>query len=346
MKKGRNLIIVKTKTRLDKLTETFNTVGQAMFKIQQERSNFFDSAKNVALKKSKSKVQNQVGSGEVEDYQKEDRKYKESLDIMQRELSKSLKVKVIDRSFLPSFLFSPDDIVVVIGQDGLVANTAKYVNDIPIIGVNPDPERFDGVLLPFNLSNYEQMIERVVLGNYNAKNVTMAEAKMNDGQRLLAFNDLFIGPSSHTSARYQITHNGYTENHSSSGLIVSTGAGSTGWLSSLFNMASGIGGFKKASPQPGIPESAEINSNTVPIHLPWDTQKIVFVVREPFVSRTSQASIAAGYVNQGEELVLESLMSEKGVIFSDGIESDFIQFNSGSIATIGIAKEKAQLVIQ
>ena len=65
-----------------------------------------------------------------------------------------------------------------------------------------------------------------------------------------------------------------------------------------------------------------------------------------FVSRTSQASIAAGYVNQGEELVLESLMSEKGVIFSDGIESDFIQFNSGSIATIGIAKEKAQLVIQ
>lgn len=33
-----------------------------------------------------------------------------------------------------------------------------------------------------------------------------------------------------------------------------------------------------------------------------------------------------------------------GVIFSDGIESDFLNFNSGSIATIGIAKEKARLV--
>ena len=334
---NRNLIIVKAKTRLEKLTETFNTVGQAMFQIQQQRSNFFDSAKNVAFKKAKSSVKNKIGSGEVDDYKREDKKYKESLDIMQRSLSRHLKVKVIDRSFLPSFMFSPDDIVVVIGQDGLVANTAKYVTDIPIIGVNPEPERFDGVLLPFNLSNYERVIEQVVSGNYLSKKITMAEAKMNDGQRLLAFNDLFVGPSSHTSARYQITHGGHSENHSSSGLIVSTGAGSTGWLSSLFNMANGIRSFSTTS--------ARENSHQG-FKMPWDTDKLIFVVREPFVSRTSQANIAAGYVQTGNELVLESLMSEHGVIFSDGIESDFITFNSGSIVTIGVAKEKAELVIQ
>ena len=83
-------------------------------------------------------------------------------------------------------------------------------------------------------------IERVLAGKYNYEMVTMAETELNDGQKLLAFNDFFIGPSSHTSARYEITFDGHSENHSSSGIIVSTGAGSTGWLSSLFNMANSI----------------------------------------------------------------------------------------------------------
>ncbi|MFT5618780.1 MAG: NAD kinase [Arenicella sp.] len=337
MKKERNLIIVKSKTRLEKLTENFNTVGQAMFQIEQQRSNFFEAASNMKFKKSRSKVASSLGSGNIDDYQKEDKKYKTSLDTLQREMSKSLKTKVIDRSFLHSFIFSPNDIVVVIGQDGLVANTAKYVTDIPIIGVNPEPERFDGVLLPFNLANYEKVVEKVLEGNYQAKKVTMAEAKMNDGQRLLAFNDLFIGPNTHTSARYQITHSGYTENHSSSGLIVSTGAGSTGWLSSLFNMAKGVSNLSNQAPNLANPQND--------FNLPWDTEKLVYIVREPFVSRTSQAQVISGYIQPNDELVLESLMSENGLIFSDGIQTDFMNFNSGSIATIGIAKEKAELVI-
>jgi len=334
-KGGRNLIIVKTKTRLERLTENFNTVGQAMFQIKQQRANFFGSAKNVKFKKSKERVKDMVGSGEVADYQQEDKKYKASLDEVQNRLSRLVKVKVIDRSFLPSFLFTPNDIVVVIGQDGLVANTAKYVTDIPIIGVNPEPERFDGVLLPFDVNNYERIVERVLAGQEQVVNVTMAEAATNDGQRLLAFNDLFIGPSSHSSAKYQITHNGYTENHSSSGMIVSTGAGSTGWLSSFFNMVGGI---------QGLDSSHQASTESSGFKLAWDARKLVFVVREPFRSRTSQTAITAGYVSEDNELMLESLMSENGIIFSDGIQTDFLNFNSGTMLTVGIAKEKAVLV--
>lgn len=44
-------------------------------------------------------------------------------------------------------------------------------------------------------------------------------------------------------------------------------------------------------------------------------------------------------------LVVESLMPMNGIIFSDGIEADFLKFNAGNIATIGIAKEKANLVM-
>ena len=38
---ARNLIIVKTKTRLEKLTENFNTVGQAMFNIKATACKLF-----------------------------------------------------------------------------------------------------------------------------------------------------------------------------------------------------------------------------------------------------------------------------------------------------------------
>ena len=77
----------------------------------------------------------------------------------------------------------------------------------------------------------------------------------------------------------------------------------------------------------------------------WENSHLVFVVREPFVSRHSKANIVAGMLEPGKELILESLMPSGGVIFSDGIESDFISFNSGSIAKVGPAKRSARVVV-
>ena len=163
--------------------------------------------------------------------------------------------------------------------------------------------------------------------------ITLAEAKLKDGQRLLAFNDLFIGARSHISARYRVTYGGGAENNSSSGIIVSTGAGSTGWLSSIFNEASGILSFLGAAP-------------VAPVRLDWEEERLLFVVREPFLSRHSQAGIVAGVMESPASLLLESQMPTAGVIFYDGVEADHLDFNSGAIATIGIAPEKANLVVK
>ncbi len=338
-----NVIIVKSKTRLELLTEKFNTTAQAKFYIQQSEKNFMTSRsaslptvkaskmqKNMVEKQSKTVVQ----TSSFDDYQLQHDTFYKSLDIIQKKISKLVKIKIIDRTFLPNFVFSENDVVIVLGQDGLVANTAKYVNNIPILAINPDPARYDGILLPFNTLNFEDTFYEVIENRYKYKLVTMAEAKLNDGQKLLAFNDLFIGPSTHISARYKITHNEITENHSSSGVIVSTGAGSTGWLSSLFNMAAGISRTFYSS-----------NSNIEQKRVEWDSSQLIFVVREPFSSKNSQTNISAGIINQNTELILESQMPENGIIFSDGIETDFIKFNSGAIATIGIANEKAKLVM-
>lgn len=298
-------IVVKNKTRLETLIERFNTKAQAKFYIERLGGNF-------------------------EDYVVEHNTFHASLDQVQKQLSTTIKNKIVERSFLPNYIFTDKNVIVVVGQDGLVANTAKYSKGVPIVAVNPDKQRYDGVLLPFDTSNFVHGIERVVKGAYQYQTMRFALANLNDGQRLLAFNDLFIGAASHISARYKISYNKKTEEQSSSGLLVSTKAGSTGWLSSVFNMAYGVAGMFEKNIKLKRPK--------------LDENDLLFAVREPFQSIKTQTGITAGLIKGKNSLIIESLMPSNGVIFSDGIESDFLKFNSGTIATIGLADEKAILV--
>ncbi len=223
-------------------------------------------------------------------------------------------------------------LVVVIGQDGLVANTAKYVGDLPIVAVNPDPSRNDGVLLPFQIENARSAVRRVLDRKFTQREITLAEVNLNDGQRMLAFNDFFIGCSSHISARYTIEVGRSIESQSSSGVLVSTGAGSTGWLSSLFNMTDGFCRFA------GLPEPEPVTMN-------WEERRLMWAVREPFRSKHSSVGLVAGFLNEGNELVIGSQMPSSGVIFSDGVESDFLEFGSGTIARFTVSKQRARLVV-
>ena len=301
------IIIVTRRTRLQELVARFNTKAQARFYIEHSGGNFSD-------------------------YEMEDDEYRRSFDQLSKSLDMGLKLQVIDRDFLPTFMFMPQDIVVTLGQDGLVANAAKYVKGQPIIAVNPSPRIFDGVLLPFLPGGVAAAVDRLLREKAALRDVTMAEAKLTDGQSLLAFNDLFIGPKTHVSARYRIVWSGKSEPQSSSGVLVSTGAGSTGWLSSIFNMTRGVAGLAGAA-------------FAVPTHLEWEDLRLVFVVREPFISRHSRAEIVAGMIAPGQELVLESLMPSGGVIFSDGTEADFLKFDSGVTAVIRASDQKAHLVM-
>jgi NAD kinase len=300
------IVVVTRKTRLAELVERFNSRGQAKFYITHS-------------------------GGEFSEYEHEDEAYRRSLDMLRRSLNFGLKVHFLDRELVPTCLFVPTDLIVTIGQDGLVANTAKYVGEQPIVAVNPDPERFDGMLLPFQPQEARAAVQAVIQGNAPMRKVTLGEVALDDGQRLLAFNDFFIGAKTHVSARYTIAFGGRSEPHSSSGVLVSTGAGSTGWLSSVFNMASAIAHFSGGSPI------------RRPV-LEWEDPRLFFVVREPFISRHSKAGLVAGVLEAGRELVLESLMPSGGVIFSDGIEADALAFNSGARATIRAARQRAHLV--
>jgi NAD kinase len=305
--KFEKIVLVTRKTRLTELVERFNTLAQAKFYIEHAGQDFAE-------------------------YEREDEAYRRSVELVRRSLEIGLKTQVIERGLVPTFTFLPNDLVVTLGQDGLVANTAKYVGSQPIIAVNPDPARFDGILLPFLPGQVEGAVTSVLEGRSRIRAITLAEAKMNDGQRLLAFNDLFLGAQTHVSARYRIHWKKAEEQQSSSGVLVSTGAGSTGWMSSVFHMAAGVAAMSGGAAVKGV-------------RLDWEDRRLLFVVREPFLSRHSQVNIIAGLVEPQDKLVLESLMPSGGVIFSDGVEADYLQFNSGFTVTVGAAAETAQLVV-
>jgi NAD kinase len=306
------ILLIVRETRLEELKARFNTVSQARFYVEQ------------------------LG-GDFTDYELEDATYRQAVTQAQQVLTQLGRLQVVQRSFLPNFIFGPSDLVVAVGQDGLVANTLKYLDGQPLIGVNPDPRRYDGKLLPFKVRDLATITPEVLRQQRPLKSVTMAKASLNDGQTLYAVNDLFIGPKSHGSARYTLHHGTQRERHSSSGVIVSTGLGSTGWFSSLLAGAQGL--------MAGIGQADRADSRSHFPKLSWDTPYLVFTVREPFPSQTTTTQLVFGRVNDETPLVIESHMPERGVIFSDGFESDFLEFNSGARAEIQVANRQGMLVV-
>lgn len=296
------IIVVTKKTRADELIKRFNNMAQATFYVEKM-------------------------GGDINEYIEEANVYKSSVSSALTELQDLARVQQIDIEYVPSFIFGGDDIVVVIGQDGLVANTLKYLNGQPLIAINPDPVRYDGVLLPFKESDLIHIVRDVLADRRQKKEITMAVAELNDGQILFAVNDFFIGRRTHVSARYSIKINGQEENQSSSGIIVSTGLGSTGWLKSVITGAKGIS---------GVISGSEISDD---FNAPkWNSEYLFYSVREPFPSNTTGTSLVFGKITESFQVI--SQMPENGVIFSDGIEQDFLQFNSGIEAKISVAAKK------
>lgn len=305
------IVIVTRKTVLEELVERHGTLEQAQF-LTINRGQSFD------------------------DIQTAHQRYHASLTKLKAAVPMGVRTQIIERAFLPNFLFSPWDLVATLGQDGLVVNVAKYLQDQPIVAFNPDPMRVDGVLIPFHMEQAADTLHDAVYSFMPAKQHSMARASLVDGQALDAVNDLFIGVQSHTSARYRLRYRGLSEDQSSSGIIVSTGAGSTGWFRSVLTASAGVAA--------GILGPEPIGDLRDRYQFDPESQELRFTVREPFVSRTSSAEIIYGSVGPGESLEIVSQMPHGGVIFSDGMETDFLRFESGMKLSVTLSDRRMNLL--
>jgi len=306
----RKVVVVKRRTRLEELIQRFNTKEQACFYIESLGGDFSDYLH------------------ENEVYQLACKQIEELL------LDLKMRFHFLERRFLANYLFNPDDIIIVLGQDGLVANCLKYLDAQDLIAVNPDPARWSGQLLPFEVKDVRSILLECLLNKRAYQEITMAALSLNDGQQLLAVNDFFIGSRSHSSFRYMLQVDGQREMQSSSGIIISAPLGGSAWLKSLLTGARRImAGFNVVGEQ------------EIKIFESWSDKKLVYTVREPFISLYSSAENCFGTVGAEQKIIIESATPEQGIIFSDGIEEDFLEFNSGSVAQISVAQKVGCLLV-
>ena len=303
------IVLITQPTRLEQMIRRYNNAGQAKFYIESH-------------------------GGDFSDYQAEHDTYKAAVQTAADFLEGYARLQILDRSHVPNYLFGAQDLVIAVGRDGLVANVLKYLDGQCLIGVNPDPQRWDGVLLPFRAEELPKLVPEAFAGKRPVKSVTLAEAVLGDGQVLCGVNDLFLGQRTHTSARYSIRIGGKEEVQSSSGIIISTGLGSTGWLRSILAGAAGISCSCGIGQKPALPGDFGCSS-----------EYLFYTVREPYPSRSTGAGIVFGRIRPDDPLQVISLMPENGVIFSDGVEEDALEFNSGATASVSVAERKGMLVV-
>ena len=244
-----------------------------------------------------------------------------ALAVVSRAIPAKWRRSQVTRADLSRFVFEDGDVVVTVGQDGLVANVARYAGASPVVGINPDPARYDGVLARHAPERLGALLPRVVGGDCAVESRTRCEVRTDDGQRLTALNELFLGHRTHQSARYRLRLDAREERQSSSGVIVATGTGATGWARSIARERAAEGEL----PAPGAPS-------------------LFFFVREAFPSVATGTTLTAGRLGAAP-LCLISEMDEGGAIFGDGVEDDRLEWGYGVCATIAAAPEALRLVI-
>lgn len=231
----------------------------------------------------------------------------------------------VERADLDRFLFGPEDVVVVVGQDGLVANAAKYLTGQPVIGIDADPGRNAGVLVRHRAAQARRLLPYAAGDGATVDELTMVEAVTDDAQRLLALNEIYVGPPGHQTARYTLGLDGAgapgePEPQASSGVLVGTGTGATGWLRSLW----------------------EQRSSALALPAPADA-RLAWFVREAWPSPTTGTTRVEGLLDAGQGLRL-TVESDRLVAFGDGVESDALHLTWGQTIRLTTAEPRLRLV--
>ena len=290
------IIIVTRASELTLLVAEHGTREQARFAVSEEGRNFNELVAR-------------------------DERQRDAVRAVSTTLAPAWRRAHVGRDDLATFLFDPGDVVVAIGQDGLVPNVAKYLDTQLVLGVNPDPDHYEGLLVRHSARQAGALLDRAMRQRVEVERRTMVEARLDDGQTLRALNEIFVGQRQHQSAKYRLTVNGIEERQSSSGFIVATGTGCTGWARSIAHER------KSAVAAPTPMQSA-----------------LALYVREAFPAPGFGTNLTAAVLS-GSAATAVSEMSTGGVIFGDGIEDDFVRFSWGRRVEITTASTALHLIV-
>ena len=285
------VVVVHRRTELDELIAHHGTRGQAAFYLRTR-------------------------GRDLAEVERRHNDLQAALTVVSASIPLDWRRGLVERTDLSRFMFAPDDVVVVVGQDGLVANAAKYLQGQPVIGIDPEPGRNAGVLVTHPATRVGKL-----LGSRNGiEERTMVGVRTDDGAELVALNEIYLGHASHQTARYTLTlADGRSEAQGSSGLIVGTGTGATGWCASA--------ALERHSPL-ALPGPAE--------------RRLAWFVREAWPSRVTGTTLTEGELTDGPLTV--TLASDSLVAFGDGVETDALTLRWGQSVQLQVADRTLRLV--
>jgi NAD+ kinase len=223
------------------------------------------------------------------------------------------KAAFLSRRQLTRKVVQEAKMVISLGGDNHFQYVSHFVTNTLMVGINSDPDRSEGALNSLPIQKCEVLVRCLREDNLDYEEWMRIQVVLNGKLiPLLAVSEIYMGESLRRfMSRHRLMFHGKNEEQKSSGLLVSTGAGSTGWYDSACRFLYPKGNrFRKAE------------------------KSIRFLSTEPYDGKLTSHKIAHGKIKQGEILSVRSLNDTNGVLSID-CQTEY-PFREGSVAVISI----------
>ncbi len=243
--------------------------------------------------------------------------YKSTLDTVKKTLKKyKISHNLADRDKLKYDQFQNRDMIIAVGGDGTFLRAAQFVDAQLMLGANADVHTKEGFFMSSNKNDFESILKKILYGKANIKKFPRLETFINNKKiETLALNELFIGPKkAYHAAKYILESGGKKERQKSSGVLVTTPAGSYAWAK-----ACGIKTMR------------------------LDSKNFQFVVREPYEGKVFRNyKLKNGILKPQQKIKILSEMLD-GIIVADSVGIEY-SFKNGSKAAVKLSKNSLNVV--
>lgn len=246
------------------------------------------------------------------------KEYRATLKLVTRILEKrKIKHHLANRDLLNDIKFHNHDFVLAVGGDGTFLRASQFIRRQLIFGVNADVKSKEGFFMESDKNNFEEKLKKIINNKFKVKKLPRLEAYINNRKiDSYAVNEFYIGAKKgYHAAKYIIEFGKRKERHKSSGILVTTPAGSNAWASSCFDR-----------------------------RLPMNSKNFQFVVREPYEGKVfKNYKMKHGILKSSQKIKVHSEMLD-GVIVADSVGKEFA-FRNGSKAVFRMSDNDLNLVL-
>jgi NAD+ kinase len=207
--------------------------------------------------------------------------------------------------------FKDKDLIVSVGGDGTMLSASHFIEEQLTLGVNSNPEKSEGALTSVSLKSLGKKLEKIIEKKFKVKKYTREHVRIFKQSSCIfceyALNEVYIGNiNPHHPSNYTIYFNKKSDTQRSSGILISTGTGSTAWYKAM-----GCWPFKRTKKQ------------------------LRFVIREPFSGKIHRIKIRKGKVNNKEKLSIVNQMGH-GLLAIDSIRTYRLHPNDRVEISLGL----------